>query len=108
MVSRPPWSSTNGRLAGPELGDRLTGTGVKSRVTGAAAPVIVPPPQEPAEPARERSSDLEVAQIGPGQFDEFGSLPGQDGPGGVQREALDLTVAELGRQRQLIPVGAHV
>lgn len=48
-----------------------------------------------------RSFDAEFAQVRLGQFDKFGSLPGQDGPGGVQREAPDLTQGELGRQRQL-------
>ena len=34
--------------------------------------------------------DLQLAQVGLGELDELVALPGQDGPGRVQGEALDL------------------
>ena len=52
--------------------------------------------------------DVQVAQVALGQVDELLSLPGQDGPGRIQREALDLAVGELGRQRELVAVGADI
>ncbi len=36
------------------------------------------------------------------------SLPGRDGPGPVEGEAVDLAVGEPGRQRQLVPGGGHL
>jgi len=36
-------------------------------------------------------SSLELSQVGSRQLDEFRSAPGQDGPGRVQGEALELT-----------------
>ena len=45
--------------------------------------------------------DFELAQVGLGQLDQFFAAAGQDGPGRVQGEALDLAVGELGRQGQL-------
>src|SRR5271165_727881 len=54
------------------------------------------------------SFDVEFAQVGRGELDKFFPASGQDGPGRVQGEALDLAVAELGRQRQLMTGGVDL
>jgi hypothetical protein len=54
------------------------------------------------------SFSLELPQVGLGQLDELGSLAGQDGPAGLEDEALYLAVRELGRQGQLVAGGADV
>jgi hypothetical protein len=48
---------------------------------------------------RPRSFDVELAQVGPGEFEQFFTVARQYGPGGEQRESLDLLVADLGWQR---------
>jgi hypothetical protein len=51
---------------------------------------------------------LELPQVGLGQLDDLGSATGQDRPGRVQGESLDLAVVQLGRQGELVPGGADV
>ena len=58
--------------------------------------------------ARQRSLGVQLPQVGLGELDQLRTLAGQDGPGRVQGEALDLAVGELGRQRQFLPGGGHV
>jgi hypothetical protein len=55
-----------------------------------------------------RHLDLEVPQVGLCKLDELLSSSGQDGPGRIERETLDLATGELGRQRQFLAGGAHL
>ena len=65
-------------------------------------------PADGAGPGRLRSFGRQFAQVRLGELDEFFSAAGQDRPGRVQGEALDLAEGELGRQGEFLPGGVDV
>ena len=81
---------------------------VESLLVGLEAVVAGQDLLEPAHGRRPPLLEVEFPQVGPGEFDELVAVAGQDGPGRVQREALDLLVGELGRQREFVPGGGDV